>query len=539
MKIPQTKRYSIYKKLVLQDKRSKKLNFKPDGREHYVYRITDYTRTEKEHYYGSHTPQKNKKYSTLKEEFWTYRTSSEYNVLNEDKKEDYKVKILKVFDNSGDKIIYEAFLHQYFDVKLSSKFWNESNQTPFGFDNTGFTPAIDKNGNIVNVLTEAFYSNDEYKGIFTDKINVKDKEGNIICISSKEYKLNKEKYSTINSGMTMVRNSSNEIIRVTVDEYRSNNSFRHINTGMVAVKDKHGNNFQISNKDDKYILGELTSVHKGKVSVCDENDKFYSVSVNDPRYLSGELKYRSVGMTTIVVNNKNIYVKINELSKYGIKNKDYYMEGKDKTIATNGKENKILNINDPKYLSGEFYSINKGKCVYYDILTKKFVRINKNDKTDNHLGANTRVIVLRDDNKVFIKIKDIKCDDTIIEINVSKNKISKDTINLITENKSYERKPNRRLFEKNPIYSLKRIINNKIYTILPFVGKQQIKDLKLNYFEKYKGKNSKARSRLINSGKEKMIGLFIEDVDKSTIDLKNIPFIHKDEILQHINNFGI
>ena len=52
----------IYKKLVLQDKRSKKLDFKPDGREHYVYRITDYTRGEKEHYIGSHTPKKEKVY---------------------------------------------------------------------------------------------------------------------------------------------------------------------------------------------------------------------------------------------------------------------------------------------------------------------------------------------------------------------------------------------------------------------------------------------------------------------------------------------
>jgi len=130
-------RYSIYKKSVLQDKRSKKLNFEPDGREHYVYRITDYTRSEKEHYYGSHTPERGKKYDSLEEEFWAYRTSSKYNVLNENKKEQYKIKILKVFDNPADKMIYEAFLHQYFNVKLSSKFWNESNQTPFGYDTTG------------------------------------------------------------------------------------------------------------------------------------------------------------------------------------------------------------------------------------------------------------------------------------------------------------------------------------------------------------------------------------------------------------------
>ena len=141
MKIPRTKRYSIYKKLVLIEEqrrltKDKKLFFEPDDREHYIYRVTDYTRTEKEHYYGSHTPEKGKKYDSLVEEFWEYETSSKYNVLNKDKKEDYKVKILKVFDNPADKMIYEAFLHQYFDVKSHNKFWNESNQTPFGFDTT-------------------------------------------------------------------------------------------------------------------------------------------------------------------------------------------------------------------------------------------------------------------------------------------------------------------------------------------------------------------------------------------------------------------
>jgi len=145
MKIPQTKRYSVYKKLVLIEEQRRMdeegeeriLFFEPDGREHYVYRVTDHTRSEKEHYYGSHTPKKGKKYNSLEEEFWTYKTSSKYNVLNENKKEQYKIKILKVFDNPADKMIYEAFLHQYFNVKLSTKFWNESNQTPFGYDTTG------------------------------------------------------------------------------------------------------------------------------------------------------------------------------------------------------------------------------------------------------------------------------------------------------------------------------------------------------------------------------------------------------------------
>jgi len=87
--------YKKYKDLVLQDERTKELDFNVDGREHYVYRVTDYTRTEEEHYYGSHTPNFGKKYNSLEEEFWTHKTSSKRNTLNENRKEDYKRRIYK------------------------------------------------------------------------------------------------------------------------------------------------------------------------------------------------------------------------------------------------------------------------------------------------------------------------------------------------------------------------------------------------------------------------------------------------------------
>jgi hypothetical protein len=129
--------FNQYHTQIKSDERYKKLKFAPDGREHYVYRVTDYTRTENQHYYGSHTPPKNKKYKSLIDEFWTYRTSSNKNVLNENTKDNYKVKILKVFDNPAMKMIYESYLHQYFGVKNNDSFWNGSNQTAYGFDTTG------------------------------------------------------------------------------------------------------------------------------------------------------------------------------------------------------------------------------------------------------------------------------------------------------------------------------------------------------------------------------------------------------------------
>ena len=171
--------FKQYKISVLQNPKSEKLDFQSDGREHYVYRITDYTRTEKQHYYGSHTPTKGKKYSSLEEEFWTYKTSSKYNVLNENAKNNYKLKILKVFDNPADKMIYESYLHQYFDVKLHNSFWNEGNQTAFGFDTTGkkVTHSVETIAKIKKMRSIQVFSTETLKKLSVSNNNYKKKYG--------------------------------------------------------------------------------------------------------------------------------------------------------------------------------------------------------------------------------------------------------------------------------------------------------------------------------------------------------------------------
>jgi len=240
-KIPKTLNYQKYKNLVLE--KSHKLNFKPDGREHYVYRVTDYTRTEEMHYIGSHTPKKGKKYSSLTEEFWSYRTSSRHNTLDENQRKNYKIKILKVFNNQADKIIYESFLHQYFNVKLNAKFWNKSNQTSVGFDTTGLFPAKDSSGKyelieannprylsgelkttgkgITRSLTEETknkISESRRKGLENGTIvphkgmvTVHLGDRKFFNVSTTEYQNNKTKYKNANAGVEMSQKQKDEL----------------------------------------------------------------------------------------------------------------------------------------------------------------------------------------------------------------------------------------------------------------------------------------------------------------------------------------
>lgn len=168
MKIPRTKRYSIYKKLVLieerqritEDNKPKVLDFKPDGRSHYVYKVTDNHDPLEKYYYGSHTPAKNKKYNSLEEEFWTYGTSSKKKgLILKYKEERFSVKIIKVFDNSTDKSIYESFLHNYFNVEDNINFWNGRNHNPLFFARTHTQKTKDKIGKI----STEFWKKDEYR----------------------------------------------------------------------------------------------------------------------------------------------------------------------------------------------------------------------------------------------------------------------------------------------------------------------------------------------------------------------------------------
>jgi len=119
-----------YKNQILQDPRATKLNFKPDGKQHLVYRITNIIKLK--HYYGSKSNSK-----ILGEGYLSSSTDKEFIEEQKSNPEHFKYKIIKTYDNTADKMIHESFLHQNFDVKNHNSFYNKANQTAFGFDTTG------------------------------------------------------------------------------------------------------------------------------------------------------------------------------------------------------------------------------------------------------------------------------------------------------------------------------------------------------------------------------------------------------------------
>lgn len=131
------KTYKKYKELII-NKSKKKLSFdKIDDRYYYIYRITNILLGK--HYYGSRVTKINPA-DDLGYKYFSSSTDKEFINDQKENPQNYKYKVVIIFNNNGDKICYESYLHQYFNVLSNDTFYNKNNQTPFGRDTTGISP---------------------------------------------------------------------------------------------------------------------------------------------------------------------------------------------------------------------------------------------------------------------------------------------------------------------------------------------------------------------------------------------------------------
>ncbi|MEI8012801.1 MAG: NUMOD3 domain-containing DNA-binding protein [Candidatus Omnitrophota bacterium] len=101
---------------------------------HYVYRVTSLK--EFKHYYGSRTSTVEPKYDLgIK-----YFTSSNDIIFRQDlikNTNNYKLKIVSVFNSRVEAGIHEAKLHEKFNVAINPKFYNKAKATKTGFSTEG------------------------------------------------------------------------------------------------------------------------------------------------------------------------------------------------------------------------------------------------------------------------------------------------------------------------------------------------------------------------------------------------------------------
>jgi len=347
-------------------------NFENDGREHYVYRVTDLSRVKEKYYYGSHTPPKTKKYNSLVEEFWSYGTSSKRNNVTESS--NFKLKILKVFNNSGEKILYESFLHQYFNVKNNNMFWNASNQKPNGFNTTN------QKGTFV-VLKD------------NQRINTKHKiEGSV----------------SINKGMVSVLNNSGDTLYVHKNSQEAK-EYKSVTYNKVNVIDKNGISKQIDKNSTEYKEKEWVGVHKNKIS-CYINGTKKVKLINKEDFNPKIHKFVLEGYISVEDSEGNKFSIIKDSKEYSkFLSVEYKSIHKNKVNVFDNNGNIIkIDKQNPKFLSGEYKTINKGKSLVYDFTLEKYRKINKDAASNNKLrykNPNSHIFVKNKKTNTNEKIK--------------------------------------------------------------------------------------------------------------------------------------
>jgi hypothetical protein len=100
---------------------------------HYVYRITN--KLKRKHYYGV----RGSTYPAHDLGVKYFSSSKDKDFIKDQKEnpQDYRYKIVRIFENRKDAIFLEYTLHNKFDVAINESFYNKCKQTLNGFDNSG------------------------------------------------------------------------------------------------------------------------------------------------------------------------------------------------------------------------------------------------------------------------------------------------------------------------------------------------------------------------------------------------------------------
>lgn len=201
-------------------------------------------------------------------------------------------KILKNFDYREEAISYEIELHNRFNVSFNSKFFNKVKQSSKKFDSTGL---IFINGNPISTEN---YKNCDLKYHSCGKVSVKDNNGNFYYVDVNDRRYVNKELVHVSKGLVPVLIDG--VFKMIKTEDYDKEKYKSSNKNKIAVVDQDGNKFLLDKKDEimynKFIEGELSSVHKGKILAKDKNGNILYVNKDD---------FKNLGLSGINKNKIN------------------------------------------------------------------------------------------------------------------------------------------------------------------------------------------------------------------------------------------
>ena len=254
-------------------------NDKEPNKYYYIYRITNVE--ENKHYYGCRVSyilpsiDLGNKYISSSSDI----TFKEEQILN---KEKFKYKVVKIFNNNNDKILYECFLHQYFDVKNHNSFYNLCNATPTGFDTTGLVACLDTlTGEYTLVRKEEFRLNPYLVGYSAGMVTCRNVLTNAtLRVTKEEFDSNPNLSGISTLKVACIDNITNERKYVSVEEFYSDSSLISHNADLVVCKYKGTNEIIRVTKEEFDSTPELVGTTYGvELEFTDEHRKNMSIAM--------------------------------------------------------------------------------------------------------------------------------------------------------------------------------------------------------------------------------------------------------------------
>ena len=281
-------------------------------------------------------------------DFWKYGTSSCRRQEILANPEMFKVYILADFNNRKEANAYEAFLHNYFNVKYNKKFWNRSNaETDFYANTKGTVSVLDKEDNrYKRVSKDEYFSNlDRYSTPGSKQVTVtfRDNPGKYFNVSTEEYYNNKHLYMTT-SGIGKVlcrrRGETGKFYRIPKEEY---NREEYETPSEV----KHRNNEIAVEVDGIRICKKIEDINERDKVIGDR----VLVDIN------GESRY--ISLKEFILGNYKKY-KFESSCVFGIndnrfmtrtpKESDIIFEGKNRRYIFNCDESEIDKLDQPEII---------------------------------------------------------------------------------------------------------------------------------------------------------------------------------------------
>ncbi len=307
---------------------------------HYVYRITDLKSNK--HYVGVRSSHR---FPTddIGVIYFTSSKNKDFKTRFKNNPKQFKIKIVKIFNNRKDAIKLEIKYHNRLDVAKHSKFYNKINQQSVFSDNFKGKVAVayKENPEKIFIVTSEEYQKNKNKYILACRRSIKTNG-----MKGKTHNKNvRKRLSKINKNFVVAFDiRTGEKVRITKEEFDNSKFYIGITKNTVTVFDLKENKYKRIPKElfklfperyqgvtkNKKLDKEKISKYKIKVR---EIKTGKTISITREEYRKNKDKYKSLYKNHVTIIDLETLESKNILREIFYKNKDRYVTARKKVIC--------------------------------------------------------------------------------------------------------------------------------------------------------------------------------------------------------------